>query len=157
MRPWRSGPRSREMPDCSNGRLQDWLGQSRASCGLQVEMGRTQFGKSDRIHRSLALAPSRQSVFFVFAIGAFTEHDEHTRTILTTSIASIMTLCPSLGVPCVHRLCDNLPAPRQADAVHFSRPRAHRCFRGSGRVVLFGLSQARNSCMLYRSWKRRAA
>jgi hypothetical protein len=37
-------------------------------------------------HRSLALGTFRQSGFFVFAIGAFTERDEHTRTILTASI-----------------------------------------------------------------------
>jgi len=37
-------------------------------------------------HRSLALGTFRQSVFFVFAIGAFVERDEHTRTILTASI-----------------------------------------------------------------------
>ena len=37
-------------------------------------------------HRSLALGTFRQSVFFIFAIGAFIERDEHTRTILAVSI-----------------------------------------------------------------------
>jgi hypothetical protein len=37
-------------------------------------------------HRSLALGTFRQSVFFVFAIGAFMERDEHTRAVLTASI-----------------------------------------------------------------------
>ncbi|MBW7965543.1 hypothetical protein [Bradyrhizobium sp. BR 10261] len=37
-------------------------------------------------HRSLALGIFRQSVFFIFAIAAFAERDEHTRTMLTVSV-----------------------------------------------------------------------
>ena len=37
-------------------------------------------------HRSLALGIFRQSAFFIFAIAAFAERDEHTRTILTVSV-----------------------------------------------------------------------
>jgi len=37
-------------------------------------------------HRSLALGIFRQSAFFIFAIAAFAERDEHTRTLLTVSV-----------------------------------------------------------------------
>jgi len=41
-------------------------------------------------HKAFALGAFRSSVFFIFAIAAFTERDPHTSTILITLYSSLM-------------------------------------------------------------------